>query len=179
MEYLQSELNKAKQNLAEAKRLDEETGSDGSSSVNKISNSTNGVKVMSTDVKDSIHNNASNVLIYGYMDNDIIRIDCTTNNANVNVLIFGGDGNDVIQNYEADKSAIYGGGGNDFLRSGAENSVIEYTSGDGNDTVVGYGATSTLKIGDGYGTYSTQQSGSNIIVTVSEGKITLSGASCK
>ena len=178
---------------------DDYTGTGSSSEVGEIiQNFTDGARVSANNnfasKDDYIYNNASNVSIYGGNGDDTIRTGVGTNKINVNALIFGGAGNDVIQNYGADKSIIYGGSGddtvdnwgkdvtinggagNDFLWGGAENSVIEYSSGDGNDTVAGFGATSTLKIGGGMGTYSTQQSGSDIIVTVGEGKITLGGA---
>ena len=59
----------------------------------------------------------------------------------------------------------------------AQNNLIQYTSGDGNDSIVGFNETSTLKIGDGTkDTYSTHLSGDNVIVSVGEGQITLAGA---
>ena len=50
----------------------------------------------------------------------------------------------------------------------------KYTNGDGNDSIVGFNTKSTLSIS---GSYSTAKSGSNILVTVGDGKITLVGAS--
>lgn len=48
-----------------------------------------------------------------------------------------------------------------------------YSTGDGNDTIRGLNETSTLQIA---GTYSTKQSGDDIVVTVGKDKITLEGA---
>ena len=72
---------------------------------------------------------------------------------------------------------ITGGAGNDniSLGSDASNNLIQYKSGDGNDKIYGFNATSTLQIGGGTGTYSTVESGDNIIVTVGKGKITIVG----
>lgn len=55
-----------------------------------------------------------------------------------------------------------------------ERGEIRYAKGDGNDSIVGFNETSTLRISDA--NYSTAKSGNDIIVTVSEGQITLKGA---
>ena len=179
-------------------------GGGGSTPGDYISNYTNGVSVRGNNLginADYILNNASNVTIYGGADNDTIRIEsyasASNPSVNLNVKIYGNADNDYVENYGADKSLIDGGSGNDIIdnwgknvtiiggtgndsikldRDGAVNCVIEYGAGDGNDTVVGFGTNSTLKIGGGTGTYSTTQSGSNVIVTVGDGKITLVGA---
>ena len=71
-------------------------------------------------------------------------------------------------------ATIEAGGGNDTIYGGARPNLYIYTAGDGNDLIYGFNTTSTLKIGGG--TYSTTKSGSNIIVSVGTGKITLNGA---
>ena len=180
-------------------QVEEVTGGSTSSSsgANSILNTNDRVQVRGTSSNDSIYNNASNVTVYGGAGNDTIRIEAESGNANVYVSMFGGQDNDLIQNYGADRSlidgdtgddvidnwgknvTISGGEGNDSIkldRDGAENCLIEYFSGDGNDTVVGFGTTSTLSIGEGTGTYSSVKSGKNVIVTVGDGSITLSGA---
>ena len=112
------------------------------------------------------------------------------------VTLSGGNGDDTIENYSS-VSKVYGGAGNDLINgnagahvtieagagndiislgSDATNTQINYTSGDGNDSIVGFNETSTLRIGDGKGTYSTVASGEDIIATVGRGKITLVGA---
>ncbi len=112
------------------------------------------------------------------------------------VTLSGGNGDDTIENYSS-IAKVYGGAGNDLINgnggahvtieagagndtislgSDATNTQINYTSGDGNDLIVGFNETSTLRIGDGKGTYSTVASGEDIIATVGRGKITLVGA---
>ena len=100
--------------------------------------------------------------------------DSITNGA-ANVTIDGGRDNDIIRQYSSDAS-IVGGEGDDSisLTSYSQNNLIQYRAGDGNDSIVGFNGDDTLSIAGG--TYSTQQSGSDIIVTVGNGKITLVGA---
>ena len=50
--------------------------------------------------------------------------------------------------------------------------MYNYTTGDGNDLITGFNELSTLKIS---GSYTTQKSGNDIIVTVGDDNITLSG----
>ncbi|MBE8951648.1 MAG: calcium-binding protein [Quinella sp. 1Q7] len=99
--------------------------------------------------------------------------DDISNNGN-NVTINGGDGNDSIENYYANNVTITAGAGNDSIRNSGSNVRFQYSAGDGNDSIVGFNATSTLQIAGN--TYSTKKSGSNVIVTVGKGKITLDGA---
>lgn len=60
-----------------------------------------------------------------------------------------------------------------FDLEGDTETKICHFSGDGNDIVYGFNTNSTLQIGDGTGTFSTTKSGSDIIVTVDAGLITL------
>ncbi|MBR4153488.1 MAG: hypothetical protein IKT98_11095 [Selenomonadaceae bacterium] len=84
------------------------------------------------------------------------------------VTISGGEGNDIIYNkWNLEKNTLYNG-------DGGSNVLFKYSSGDGNDKLYGFMADSTLSIAGS--SYSTKKSGSNIIVTVGEGKITLVGA---
>ena len=84
-------------------------------------------------------------------------------------------GKDTIENSGSDV-LINAGAGNDLIYNRGDKTVFEYKSGDGNDSIEGFNSTSTLKIGNGTGTYSTQVSGSDIIVTVGDGNITLKNA---
>ena len=69
---------------------------------------------------------------------------------------------------------INAGKGNDSIKSSGENVLFKYNSGDGNDKIIGFNESSTLSIGGG--SYSSKKSGSDLIVTVGKGKITLVGA---
>ena len=143
------------------------------------------VTINGGDGKDTVDNNRMNAFINSDAGNDSIVNSDWGNNS----TLLGGKGNDFIKNY-ADNITIEGGAGNDTiniatkgsvinertLESDAKNTLIKYKSGDGNDKIIGFNATSTLRIGDGKGTYSTVMSGDNIVVTVGKGKITLVGA---
>ncbi len=96
-------------------------------------------------------------------------------NSLANTLLSGSNGNDTILNSGSNVTIIAGDGNDSIINSGS-NVLIKYRAGGGNDTVQGFREDSTLQIGDGQGSYSAQVSGSNIIVTVDDGKITLRGA---
>ncbi|MBE8952518.1 MAG: C40 family peptidase, partial [Quinella sp. 1Q7] len=143
-------------------------GGDGNDSIENMSGSY--VTIFGGAGNDYIDNMISNVSISGDAGNDYI------DNMSDNVTILGGAGNDSIDNM-SDNVTISGGTGKDYIENNdSENVLFMYSSGDSNDKISGFNETSTLQIGDGTGTYSTQQSGNNIIVTVGKGKITLSGA---
>ena len=96
-----------------------------------------------------------------------------TNKKN-SVTVKGTSKADTITNY-GDNVTISGGKGNDTIyNNDGENSLFKYNAGNGKDCINGFNDTSTLSIGGG--AYSTKKSGSNIIVTVGKGKITLVGA---
>ena len=151
----------------------------GTSDNDTIKNSAGGVTIQSGAGDDSIYNstfsgytiNGSN----GYVTIDAGADNDTICNYNRYVSINGGAGNDEIWNYSGANVTITAGDGDDYIWCGGAN-VIQYSSGDGNDTIRGFNTTTTLKIGGGYGTYTSQVSGSNILVTVGSGVITLSGA---
>ena len=98
------------------------------------------------------------------------------NNTTSNRGIYGYDGSDSIDN-GASYVTINGGKGDDFinLKSNATGNLIKYISGDGNDSIVGFNATSTLQIIT-ENTPVTTRSGSDIIISVDDGTITLVGA---
>ena len=110
-----------------------------------------------------INAGASNDSVFNYSSTD-----CTINT---------GAGNDSVFNgYDSDNCIINTGEGNDLISLNSESyyNVIIYNSGDGNDIIHGFKENSTLSIGSGE--YSSKKDGSDIIVTVGEGKITLVGA---
>ena len=151
-----------------------------------IDNWGNSVTIDAGAGNDSIYNSGSKVTILGGDGNDSIY------NSDSKVTIFGGDGNDYVDNWSGDKVTINGGAGDDSIVSWGDsvsinagmgddsiynrsaNVLFNYTSGDGNDTIVGFKNDDTLLIS---GTsYSTQESGYDVIVTVDKGKILLQNA---
>ena len=116
---------------------------------------------------DSINNSGDNAIIDAGVGNDLIS------NNNYRTSINGGTGNDSISN-NGEKSTVEGGAGDDSIYNSATNFVYVYRTGDGNDLIEGFDENSYLQIVDG--TYSTAVSGSDIIVTVGEGNITILGA---
>ena len=146
---------------------------------------------------DSLYSSGVDVLINGGADNDYIHIYRNTMNGD-NVYssgshtVNGGAGNDSVVNYSS-KSKLNGDAGNDFIKnfgekvtinagtgndsislsSDSSNNLITYANGDGNDIIYGIKVTDTLQIS---GTsYSTTKSGSNVIVSVGSGKISVIG----
>ena len=130
------------------------------------------VSINAGEGNDSIKNSYYRVTIDGGAGDDSIY----NNDGGSVTAIYGGAGNDSICNY-ANEVSIWGGTGNDTI-SIKNNKVVGifYSDGDGNDTVYGFNSSSMIQIGDGSGTYETQQSGSDVIVYVGDGSIVLSGA---
>ena len=126
------------------------------------------VTIESGDGDDSISNDGEDVYINGGDDNDSIA------NGGANASIVGGDGNDTIRHYSSNAS-IVGGAGDDLisLASYSQNNLITYAAGEGNDSIIGFTEDDTFSIAGGY---STTKSGSDVIITVGDGKITLVGA---
>ena len=94
-----------------------------------------------------------------------------------NLSISGGKGNDLIK-VTGSTSTINGGVGDDTIQL-AEGSyqLIAYNTGGGSDLIQGFDKTSTLRLDGGKGKFSTQPSGSDVLVIVDGGnEITLKGA---
>ncbi len=110
--------------------------------------------------------------ICGGDDDDRIAIFGTQNK------IFGDAGKDIILlENGADSNTVNGGLGDDIIvLESVENSVIEYSAGDGNDVIIGYAESDVIHI---TGDYSTSISGQDVIISVGDGSIILSGASGK
>ena len=98
----------------------------------------------------------------------------TLKNYSDNVTIEGGAGDDSIVNH-GNNVTINAGAGNDTvsLYSSSSLNVIQYANGDGNDIIYGIKATDTLQISGAK--YTTTKSGSDLIVGVGSGKITVVG----
>ena len=146
------------------------------------------------DDEDYIETSGEDITIKGGKGNDII------NNGFVNcgfgtdwklylperAVIDAGEGNDSVSN-SSDYSTITGGLGDDTINLKDKDytvnfedtyhyltnyNVINYNSGDGNDVIYGFNSTDTLNIAKG-SSYSTQISGSDTIIKVGNGSITL------
>ncbi|MBQ6004914.1 MAG: hypothetical protein IJL14_01545 [Selenomonadaceae bacterium] len=129
-------------------------------------------KIFGGDGNDSIQNTnyGEGASIYGNAGNDYL-----TTYYSDSVLLDGGADNDSINLWgEGSKITVTGGLGNDSVDNENSSFIFNYVSGDGDDSISGFNATSTLSISGS--SYSTAKSGSDIIVTVGTGKITLKGA---
>ena len=146
----------------------------GGADTDNISNSNaNFVSIDGDDGNDTISNNNGNfAAINGGNGDDNI----SDSNSNF-VSIDGASGNDVISISGGVRNVISGGAGDDSIYvAQSENILIKHSTGDGNDVITGFRADSTLQIGESTDTYTATVSGSDIIVTVGEEKITLAGA---
>ena len=142
---------------------------DGGAGEDDIDNYSSIVTIDGGSGNDSIYNNGWNVTIDGGAGDDSIH------NRGYEVTINGGTGNDSIYN-DGGNVTIDGGAGDDSIYNwDGENVLFKYKAGDGNDTIWGFRADSTLQIGSGKGTYSTQTSGNDLIVNVGKGSILLKG----
>ena len=126
-------------------------------------------------VVDTIYGAAGNDSILGNNGNDKLFGD------NGNDTIYGGAGNDSIQGGagadklfgDAGADTLVGGKGNDTFTGGAGNDVFVYASGDGNDVITDYTAgQDKIKI-TGAKISKASVSGSDVILTVGSGKITV------
>ena len=159
-----------------------------------ITNRTNKKSVSGTAYADELFNYANTVTLKGGKDNDAL----TTLRKTSGVKLYGEAGDDTLEAYNSTKVLLSGGADNDEIYIGGGSTItaiggagddsIEIdnsakvlvsvsAAGDGNDIVEGFNSTSTLKIGNGTtDTYSAQKVDDDVIVTVGDGKITLSGA---
>ncbi|MBQ3337815.1 MAG: calcium-binding protein, partial [Selenomonadaceae bacterium] len=145
-----------------------------------ISNSGGYVTINAGAGDDSISNESwwngyqhypDNVTINAGSGNDSIR-----NNNGSRVMINAGAGNDSIENYSSNVT-INAGAGNDRISLTHSGNLIQYAAGDGNDTLWGFNESETLTITGG--SYSTQVSGSDVLVKIGSGSILLVGAKGK
>ena len=147
-------------------------------------NSGNDITMLGGAGNDTLYNHySSRVKMDGGEDNDLLE------NVATYVTMLGGAGNDTLYSPGASRVSIDGGAGSDIISlSGAYASlgsntisggtgddtiylnsattvgnVYVYTTGDGYDTIYGFKSKDTLKIS---GSYSTQQSGSDLIYYV-------------
>ena len=142
----------------------------GSFAINYISNAVSSRDVNGTDGRDFITNTGSYVEIDAEDGND------TIDNYAANAEIDGGYGNDSINVHGYSNVTIDGGEGNDTITNLGLRNVIAYESGDGNDVIYGFDSTDTIRITDG-STYSTTRSGSDMLVSIGSGSMTLKNVS--
>ena len=139
-----------------------------------LSNYTSNSLVSGTSYADSIYNGGSYSTINGGDGND------TIDNRGDRVSISGGAGNDSIVSNKSSGWGWYvtvrGGAGNDTITGSSYADVFQYASGDGNDIITNFGSNDTLRITDG-SSYRTLMSGSDLVVSVGSGSITLKNVS--
>ena len=135
-----------------------------------IDNQAGQVSINAGDGNDSIYNVDNDSTILGGAGNDSIY------NYGANISINGGAGNDSVINRGLDNT-ITGGAGNDHISLEVVGNLIKYASGDGKDTIFGFNESDTLTVSGG--SYSTQASGSDVIVKVGKGSILLKDAKGK
>ena len=156
-----------------------------------IDNDGSSVTIDAGDGNDVIVNWNSKVTIDGgadadYINNsgDSVKIDAGAGNDEIHnvsssVTIDAGAGADFISLYSGSyyanrgKNTISGGTGNDTIYMNSATTignVFQYSTGDGNDIVYNLSTKDTLQIS---GSYTTTKSGSDVIVSVGTGKITL------
>ena len=123
------------------------------------------ISLRGTKYNDTISNGGENVTIDTGDGDDYIS------NIADNVSIDAGAGNDTIYNH-ADNITIDAGDGNDSISNNSDNVVFIWSGGD--DTIDGFKEDSVLSIGSAY---STQQSGDDVIVTVGDNTVVLTGTS--
>ena len=149
-----------------------------------VSNDANYVTIAGGAGNDFFYFRGANAVINGDSDNDTLWAYSTSSLSAIN----GGEGNDSITSF-AIENTLNGGAGNDTIRNNATQVTINAGTGndvvslgsystnnfiiynDGNDTIYGYNSSSTIRITGG--TYSTQQGGSDTIIKVGNGQITI------
>ena len=131
----------------------------------ETSNSKENISLRGTKYNDTLTNGGDEVTVNGEAGDDYIS------NTADNVSLFGGYGNDTIYNH-GDFITIDGGDGDDSISNNSEGVVFVWSG--GNDTIDGFKEDSVFSIGSDF---SSQVSGDDVIVTVGENKIVLTGAS--
>ncbi|MBR6713122.1 MAG: hypothetical protein IKI76_09045 [Selenomonadaceae bacterium] len=147
------------------------------------------VTVSAVSGSDTIEGTFYSSSIHGGSGNDLISIEGGYN------TVLGGTGDDTIMAYigsisggvgadliSVNSSTSYsiatvkGGTGDDTIYGYDSAVLYQYSSGDGADKIFGFNKNSTLQIGGGSGSYSSQTSGDDVLISVGYSVITLSGA---
>ncbi len=147
-----------------------ETVISGTSDADSIYNSGDDVSISTGAGNDSVYNNGHCSTIDAGEGNDSVY-NAWANNVSINT----GDGNDSVYSYGVNVT-MNGGTGDDTFSSYRDGvgTVYIYKKGDGNDVIYGFNDDDTLLITKG--TWSTTKSGSDIVIKIGKGKITLTGA---
>lgn len=141
---------------------------------------------------DTITGNHYKSKLSGDGDNDLISITTYSYNTidggdgadtiaiegGVNHSINGGSGNDSISLGSATELTVKGGAGNDIIYGNTATShLYQYANGDGKDKIIDWSSNDTLTVTGG--SYSATTKGSDVIITVGDGSISLIGAKDK
>ena len=149
---------------------------DGNDSINNDNNNGGGVIINAGAGDDSIMNllGGNDATIDGGAGNDFIHNDAD------NVIINGGDGDDIINANFGNNVTVNGGEGNDDINLGNENAdgVILYANGDGFDYITGWKESDTLYIVDGTD-YETYAEGNDLVIEIGNGEIIVQDAADK
>ncbi|MBQ9478548.1 MAG: calcium-binding protein, partial [Selenomonadaceae bacterium] len=144
---------------------------DAESEVPSIPDETFERRILGTDDDDTLYTQNPGVTVRGGKGDDLI---VNTSNVGNNSMLVGGEGNDTLVS-NSKGVLIDGGDGDDLIELGGFEQTVWFRGIDGNDTIVGYGSTDTVHVVDGV-SYSTQQSGDDIIIKVGEASLTLKDA---
>ena len=142
----------------------------------KISDST--VTSLSSDNDITLNLSTGSIKLLRAVNLNAINIfDAKDNPVKVNDAknIVGTDDAEILSN-SIRGATITALGGDDTITNSGRNVTFVYNEGDGNDLINGFKENSTLQIGGGSGTYSSQTGGEDIIVAVGDDSITLVGA---
>ena len=127
---------------------------------------TSSIIIYGNDNDNSITGSSKADVIYGGEGKDIL------NGGSGNDELYGEDGNDKLNGGNGNDT-LEGGAGADTLTGGAGKDVFYYSDGDGNDIITDYSASQGDIIQLGVSSMSTSKSGTNVILKIDSGKITV------
>ena len=163
---------------------------DGTNNVNLkvVENSLASITIAGTDAAETITNKAASVSINGGSGANVI----TNDSGGTDVTITTGDDNDTISNSVSGAIINAGGGSNSIVSSenvtitgGTDNDYVSiasgknvhFTYGGGSDSIVGFSASSTLKISTDDDISNAIISKDAVVLKIGNGEVSLAGAS--